>query len=141
MCAALRPEFDVDDSAMRYAIETRSSWNALHTTTAIRIDSFVLKARAFSQREFERRQREVLDPSTGRALSVTSAEDALLAKLEWYRRGGEESERLWGDVLGLLRARGKSGSGLHRTLGSRAERGGPVASGAESRLSVPPFET
>jgi len=34
---------------------------------------------------------------------VCSAEDTLLAKLTWFRRGGEVSERQWTDVLGLLR--------------------------------------
>lgn len=27
----------------------------------------------------------------------------LLAKLEWYRRGGEVSERQWTDVVGIVR--------------------------------------
>jgi hypothetical protein len=35
-----------------------------------------------------------------------SPEDTVLAKLEWYRLGGEVSERQWRDVLGVLRARG-----------------------------------
>ncbi len=34
-----------------------------------------------------------------------SAEDTILSKLEWYRQGGEVSERQWRDVLGVLRAR------------------------------------
>jgi hypothetical protein len=27
----------------------------------------------------------------------------VVAKLEWYRLGGEDSERQWGDILGVLR--------------------------------------
>jgi hypothetical protein len=37
------------------------------------------------------------------ALLVASAEDTVLAKLEWFRSGGETSERQWADVLGILR--------------------------------------
>jgi hypothetical protein len=33
---------------------------------------------------------------------VATAEDILLAKLQWYRAGGEVSQRQWSDVLGLL---------------------------------------
>jgi hypothetical protein len=35
--------------------------------------------------------------------SVCCAEDIIVAKLEWYRLGGEDSQRQWADVLGVLR--------------------------------------
>jgi len=34
---------------------------------------------------------------------VKTPEDVVLSKLEWYRVGGETSERQWADVLGVLR--------------------------------------
>jgi hypothetical protein len=34
-----------------------------------------------------------------------SPEDTVLAKLEWYRMGGEASERQWRDILGVLKTR------------------------------------
>lgn len=34
---------------------------------------------------------------------IASAEDTVLAKLEWFRRGGETSERQWWDIVGVLR--------------------------------------
>jgi hypothetical protein len=43
-----------------------------------------------------------------RALPLASAEDTVLAKLEWFRLGAEASERQWADVLGVLRAGGES---------------------------------
>jgi len=33
---------------------------------------------------------------------VATAEDTVLAKLDWYRMGGEVSERQWRDVLAIL---------------------------------------
>ena len=37
-------------------------------------------------------------------LFVDTAEDTILRKLEWYRRGGETSERQWRDVVGIADA-------------------------------------
>jgi hypothetical protein len=34
--------------------------------------------------------------------SVATAEDILLAKLRWYRDGGEVSDRQWNDITGLI---------------------------------------
>jgi hypothetical protein len=34
---------------------------------------------------------------------VASPEDTILAKLAWFRQGGETSERQWWDVVGVLR--------------------------------------
>ncbi len=38
----------------------------------------------------------------GRTLRVKSAEDTILRKLQWFRLGGEVSDRQWTDVLGIL---------------------------------------
>jgi len=37
---------------------------------------------------------------------VISAEDIVLAKLDWYRMGNEVSDRQWLDVLGVLKVQG-----------------------------------
>lgn len=34
---------------------------------------------------------------------MLSAEDVVLAKLEWFRLGGEVSERQWRDIIGVLK--------------------------------------
>ena len=34
---------------------------------------------------------------------VASAEDTILTKLEWYRMGGEISDRQWNDVQNVLK--------------------------------------
>jgi hypothetical protein len=38
---------------------------------------------------------------------VTSPEDQVLRKLDWYRQSGQTSERQWRDVIGLLSVRGE----------------------------------
>ncbi|NJN82223.1 MAG: hypothetical protein HC802_08050 [Caldilineaceae bacterium] len=37
---------------------------------------------------------------------VASAEETILAKLEWYRLGGEVSDRQWRDILGIFAVQG-----------------------------------
>jgi hypothetical protein len=33
---------------------------------------------------------------------LASPEDTILAKLEWYRMGGELSDRQWRDIVGVI---------------------------------------
>ena len=37
---------------------------------------------------------------------MATAEDTILCKLEWYRPGGETSERQWNDLRGVLKVSG-----------------------------------
>jgi len=102
LVAALGDGFYVSEERVRDAIARRASFNVIHLETMVKVDVFVSKDRAFDRRAFERAR-----PATaegGGELPVSSAEDTVLAKLEWYRRGGEVSERQWTDVTGVLRA-------------------------------------
>ena len=103
---ALAGEFFLDPEAVRYAIEHGSSCNAIHQESAIKIDFFLLRPREFSRIEFGRRVHERVARDPDRFLWVTSPEDTIITKLEWYRKGGETSERQWRDVLGLVRMQG-----------------------------------
>ena len=104
LVAALEGAFYVDEHRVRRAIEQRRSFNLIHLASMFKIDVFVSKGRPFDAASFSRVRRERLgsDPHD-RGIPLASAEDVLLAKLEWFRRGGESSERQWDDVLGLLR--------------------------------------
>jgi hypothetical protein len=39
---------------------------------------------------------------------VTSPVDQVLRKLDWYRAGGERSDRQWRDVVAILRVQGQA---------------------------------
>jgi hypothetical protein len=72
-----------------------------------KVDVFVAKGRAFDRAQLARRQSRLLSADPERYAYVTSAEDIVLSKLEWYRMGGEVSDRQWRDVLGVLGVQGE----------------------------------
>jgi hypothetical protein len=97
------PEYYLSADAVRQAVRNRSSFNIIHTKSGFKVDVFVQKLRPFDQNLLARRiTRSDLEPS-GKSVPILSAEDVLLHKLEWFRLGGETSDRQWGDVLGVLR--------------------------------------
>jgi len=105
LVAALSEEFYVDEEMMRDALRRRSSFNLIHYATAFKVDIFIRKIRPFDQMQLERRKLAVIVADPEQSVYVLSPEDTLLAKLEWYRLGGEVSERQWRDVLGILQVR------------------------------------
>lgn len=44
----------------------------------------------------------IVMPGAPEGVWVTSAEDQVLRKLDWFRQGGGMSDRQWRDVVGIL---------------------------------------
>jgi hypothetical protein len=104
LAAALCGTYYVPEQHVSEAIDRRTSFNVIHLDTMVKVDVFVSRDRPFDRRALERVRPASLEG--GVAIPVSSPEDTVLAKLEWFRRGGEVSERQWTDVVGLLRAGG-----------------------------------
>lgn len=95
----------VSRHAIIEAIRTGGAFNVIHMPTAVKVDIFVAGFDAFDRERLQRRIPVSFasdsDPVT---LFVDTAENTILRKLEWYRRGGESSERQWRDVTGIVNA-------------------------------------
>ncbi|MBN2005588.1 MAG: hypothetical protein JXA21_19675 [Anaerolineae bacterium] len=120
LVAALRPEhvaplaaqlgatFYADEAMIRDAVARHSSFNLVHLDSMFKVDIFVTTGRPFERAQFERRALQTLSQAPPRAAYVTTAEDIILAKLEWYRQGGELSERQWRDVVNVIKVQGEA---------------------------------
>lgn len=103
LVSMLEREFYIDEGMILDAIHQRSSFNVIHLATMFKVDVFIIKQRSFDQMQFQRRQLQVVAIEPERKAYVTTAEDIILAKLEWYRLGSEVSDRQWRDILGVLK--------------------------------------
>ncbi len=103
--AALEGEFYIDDEMIAESILQNSSFNIIHRESMFKVDVFIPRARPFQQSQLARVQRQTFQLETVLSANFASAEDTILSKLEWYRLGGEVSERQWRDILGVLKTR------------------------------------
>ncbi|MHB9034610.1 MAG: hypothetical protein ACYC6L_16375 [Anaerolineae bacterium] len=101
--SALEQDFYLDQGAIREAILKHSSFNLIHLATALKVDVFTIAPDLFARQQMARRVKRRVLPDSEQELYFSSAEDVILAKLRWYRMGGEVSERQWLDVLGVLK--------------------------------------
>jgi len=90
------------------ALDRRDQFNVIDLTTGWKVDLVIRKDRAFSRSEFNRRQPVVI---AGVATSVATAEDTILAKLEWAKQGGSDRQRR--DVVAMLAVQGATLDGAY----------------------------
>ena len=103
--AALQDEFYLDDELISEAIQTHSSFNIIHREALFKVDVFIPRPRPFLQSQLARAQSQTFAFEKEISARFASPEDTILSKLEWYRMGGEVSERQWRDVLGVMKTR------------------------------------
>ena len=103
LVASFGPDFYLSAEAIRQALRDRSTFNIISTSVGFKVDVFVRKDRPFERSLMDRRVSATMADAPDRPISVVSAEDSILLKLEWYRLGGEVSEQQWSDILGVMR--------------------------------------
>jgi hypothetical protein len=90
-------DYYVDETAALEAHREQGQFNVIELATGWKVDLIVRKARPFSVEEFARRSVVIYG---GVRLTIASAEDVLIAKLEWAKMG--ESQRQIEDAAGIL---------------------------------------
>ena len=96
----LQDKFYVDADMIEEAIKRKSSFNIIHLETMFKVDIFISKKDKRSHEEMNRRQEYDLEANY--KLFVASPEDIILAKLYWYKLGGEISDKQWNDIQGVF---------------------------------------
>jgi len=102
---ALEDEFFIDEEMISEAVQRSSSFNIIHRETMFKVDVFIPSPRPFVGSQFARVRRQTFSLEREVSANFASPEDVILAKLEWYRMGGEVSDRQWQDILGLFKTR------------------------------------
>jgi hypothetical protein len=103
LAIALGREFYADEGQISAAAMNQGSFNLIHLATMAKMDVYVVWRTEFGRSQLARRRPSQVGQSTPLNLCVTSPEDTVLAKLDWYRKGGCISDRQWRDILGVLK--------------------------------------
>ncbi|MGA9509947.1 MAG: hypothetical protein WBV55_15125 [Candidatus Sulfotelmatobacter sp.] len=98
-------EYYVDLDAALEARRRESLFNVIDMATGWKMDFIIRKSREFSEEEFRRRQKVNVFLGSNIELIIATAEDLIVAKLEWAKRA--QSQRQIEDVASIL----KVGSG------------------------------
>jgi hypothetical protein len=94
-------DYYADADTAADALRRRNQFNVIDMATAWKADLIVRKSRPFSVEELRRRTDSVL---LGARVPVASAEDTVIAKLEWAQAGGGSDLQLR-DASGILQVR------------------------------------
>ena len=98
-------DFVVSAGAVQDSLTRRYAFNIIHIESAYKIDFYpITDEDELEIAAFARRQQ--INIGAGE-IWLASAEDVVLAKLDWFRKGGEVSEKQWRDVLGVLKVQGE----------------------------------
>jgi len=99
----VRPSYYVPESDAERAVREHDSFNIIHNKAALKFDLFVLGNGTLDVNQMDRRRLVEVPTNPPARLWITSPEDQVLRKLDWYRLGGNVSDRQWRDIIAILR--------------------------------------
>jgi hypothetical protein len=95
-------EFYIRHEAMVDAVANYGQFNIIHPNSGLKIDVMIADDSPFNRSRLQRRRRQRV--SADLDVFMSSAEDAIIKKLEYYKHGG--SEKHLRDITGVLRVQG-----------------------------------
>jgi hypothetical protein len=95
-------DYYCDRETAQEALRLARPFNVIHRQLAFKFDLFPIHDEHGSA-ELERTQYVVVAALDDEPVPIVSAEDIIIAKLGWYRDGGEVSQQQWRDIVGVLR--------------------------------------
>lgn len=100
----LRSDYFIDGEMIREAIELKSSFNLIHLKTMMKLDVFILRNDLFHKMTNKRKIEDTLDKDENSIkIFLSSPEDVILSKLDWYVKGNKASEQQWRDIIGVIK--------------------------------------
>jgi hypothetical protein len=101
----LGERFFVDPETFKQAVAASRSFNLIDEVELAKVDVFCAVDSGYQAAALQRVVTLELEPDDPFSqVAVASAEDTVVAKLRWYRLGGEVSDRQWRDLEGVVRA-------------------------------------
>jgi hypothetical protein len=101
-------DFYMDTEAASDALRRGRPFNMIHLASSYKFDIFPVRDDPYSRLQLARS--EVKPIAFGEGITVecpvATAEDTILAKLAWYRLGGEQSDQQWNDLRGVRSVQG-----------------------------------
>jgi hypothetical protein len=90
-------------SSNREDLSAQRPFNVIYTASGYKFDIFSAAGDSYFETQIKRSkdQEVALAGGAGVRCPVATAEDTILAKLVWYRLGGEQSDRQWNDLRGV----------------------------------------
>ncbi len=100
----LRRTCTLNERAVQDAIQKRSIFSLLHMSSLMKVDVLLPQSRPFDSLLFQRAQQLPLVEGY-HPVWITSPEDVVLMRLEWYRISGTTADDQWNDLLGVMKVR------------------------------------